>query len=193
MINRNIRTNGFTLIETLVAILILTIAIAGPLTIASRSLNSALIAKDQMTAQYLAQDAIEYIRYARDTNSLSGGDWFTGGGAHGGIDLTQCLSTTGNLSGCQFDTYNDPFLFGTPRAPTACTLAGGCSVNIYRYALGLGAVTDAGQFYRTVIITTPIGTNADDARIEVDIKWTSVGKHKQQIQIVEDVLNWEKP
>ena len=49
---------GFTLIETLIAVLILTTAIAGPLTIASKGLTATLVAKDQISAFYLAQDAV---------------------------------------------------------------------------------------------------------------------------------------
>jgi len=53
---------GFTIIETLVAVTLLMIAIAGPLLIASKGLTSALYAKDQMTASYLAQEAMETIK-----------------------------------------------------------------------------------------------------------------------------------
>lgn len=62
---------GFTLMETLVAVLLLVIAIAGPLTVASRAFNSALVAKDQITAYYLAQDALEYVRFRRDSSCLT--------------------------------------------------------------------------------------------------------------------------
>lgn len=61
---------AFTVIETLVAISILTVAIAGPLTIAQRSLQSALFARDQITALYLAQEGLDLIRAYRDRNAL---------------------------------------------------------------------------------------------------------------------------
>ena len=53
---------GFTLIESLVAISILLLSISAPLTIASKGLASSFFARDQITAFYLAQDAVEYIR-----------------------------------------------------------------------------------------------------------------------------------
>ena len=111
-----LKKKGFTLIETLVAILILTTAIAGPLTIASRGLNAALIAKDQTTASYLAQDAIEYVRAVRDTNRLLGGDWLTGAGGSGAItNLSGCISQN-----CIVDSldYKNP---GTYFSPTTCS------------------------------------------------------------------------
>lgn len=181
---------GFTLIETLVAIFILTIAIAGPLTIASRSLNSALIAKDQMTAQYLAQDAIEYIRYARDTNSLHGGNWLTGAGATlggPGVDLTQCLTTT-NANGCQFDTV-------ARTTPTACASSNGCAIPLYYYNAGFGALQqlqNGPTFTRSVTIVNPFGLN-DEAKITVTVNWTSIGNRKEQVQLSEDLFNWETP
>src|SRR3990167_9485995 len=82
---------GFSLIETLVAVLLLATAITGPLTIASKSFLVATVAKDQVTAFYLAQDAVEYVRFARDSNKLSGSDWLSGSV----VDLDNCVSTNG--------------------------------------------------------------------------------------------------
>ena len=60
------QTTGFTLIETMIAVTIITLSIAGPLTTASRALVSAQIARDQLTASYLAQEGLEYVRAMRD-------------------------------------------------------------------------------------------------------------------------------
>ena len=62
---------GFTLIETLVAITIITIAVSGPLFTASRAIVAAQTARDQLTASYLAQEGIEYVRAMRDNEYLS--------------------------------------------------------------------------------------------------------------------------
>ncbi len=59
---------GFTIIETLVAITILMVAIAGPLSIASKGLSGALASRDQMIAAYLAQESMEVIKNLRDNN-----------------------------------------------------------------------------------------------------------------------------
>jgi len=66
----NIKNKGFTLIETLVAVSILMISIAGPLTIAQRSLKASIYAKDQVTASFLAQDMIEQIKRDKGTNGF---------------------------------------------------------------------------------------------------------------------------
>ncbi len=62
---------GFTLIETMIAITILTLAMAGPLYTASRSIVAAQTSRDQLTASYLAQEGIEYARMMRDNQYLA--------------------------------------------------------------------------------------------------------------------------
>lgn len=61
---------GFSLIETLVAVTLLSVAIVAPMTLASKGLASAYYARDQITAFYLAQDAIEAVRGIRDGQIL---------------------------------------------------------------------------------------------------------------------------
>jgi type II secretory pathway pseudopilin PulG len=58
---------GFTIIETLVAITILMISIVGPLTIAQKSLNASIYAKDQVIASFIAQEQMELIKFQRNT------------------------------------------------------------------------------------------------------------------------------
>jgi Tfp pilus assembly protein PilV len=81
--NNNKKTNttvGFTLIEALVAIAVLMVAITGPMVLAQKSLSSADLSKDQTTASFLAQDAIEDVLNIRDTIAVSQttGSWLTG-------------------------------------------------------------------------------------------------------------------
>lgn len=68
---------GFTLIETLIAVCILTLSIVGPLVAANRAIVSAQISRDQLTASYLAQEGIEYVRAIRDNVFLT--EYMTGG------------------------------------------------------------------------------------------------------------------
>ncbi len=66
-----IRTKGFTLLETLVAISILVVAITATFSVAQNGLSSAMEARDQVVAFYLAQEGIEMVRNRRDENSLT--------------------------------------------------------------------------------------------------------------------------
>ncbi len=65
---------AFTIIETLVAITILMIAISGPLTSSFRALTASAAARDQMTANFLAQEAIELVRNIKDKNVVGQAD-----------------------------------------------------------------------------------------------------------------------
>ena len=102
------RSSGFTLIETMVAIAILTLAVAGPLYTANRAIVAAQTANAQMTASYLAQEGIEYMRMVRDDAYLAN---YTAGGA--------------SISASAWNGSVPPLGFLTEIAPcaaTACTL-----------------------------------------------------------------------
>lgn len=62
---------GFTILETLVAISILVLALTAPLVIVSQALKSSYFSRDQITAYYLAQEAVEYLRNKRDNQGLA--------------------------------------------------------------------------------------------------------------------------
>lgn len=58
---------GFTLVETLVSTMIITVVILGPMTVANNASTYARQTKDTMTAIYLAQEAIELLRHQQDS------------------------------------------------------------------------------------------------------------------------------
>jgi len=111
MITMAMKSNkGFTLIESMIAVTILTFAVAGPLYTASRAFVAAEIARDKLTASYLAQEGVEYMRAMRDNEYLAayqaGGasisstawnDFLNGTSA---ASITQCRAMT-----CTLDTY----------------------------------------------------------------------------------------
>ncbi|MCX6715954.1 MAG: prepilin-type N-terminal cleavage/methylation domain-containing protein, partial [Candidatus Taylorbacteria bacterium] len=77
--NKYAEKRGFTIVETLVAITILMIAIAGPLVVASKSLFSSNLSKNQMVASYLAQESMEVVKNIRDNNLYLGQNWLQNG------------------------------------------------------------------------------------------------------------------
>lgn len=64
-------SKGFTLVETLIAVAILSLALLPPLYTAYQSVVSANFAKDQMIASYLAQDAMDYIIAKKNQNIIA--------------------------------------------------------------------------------------------------------------------------
>lgn len=61
---------GFTLVETLVAISILSLSILAGFTAVQSSLQKSILSKEQAFAFFLAQDAIEFVKNIRDENAL---------------------------------------------------------------------------------------------------------------------------
>lgn len=170
------RVKGFTLIETLVAVLLLSTAIAGPLTIAAKGLSAALIARDQMVAFYLAQDAVEYVRFVRDSNKLAGSPWLTG--------LDACLGA----SGCTVD----------PSAGTVAACSGTCSV-INKYDAGSGHVyfsytlgtPTPQQFKRTVTLAAPPTGETTEEVLTVAVSWRAQSGVTRTISVRENLLDWQ--
>ena len=64
------KKNGFTLIETLVAVSIFTMSIMALLVVLTQGIANNNYAKKKILASYLAQEGIEYIRNMRDTYTL---------------------------------------------------------------------------------------------------------------------------
>ena len=162
-------SRGFTLVETLVAIAILTIAISGPFVAAQRSFIAASIARDQFIATFLAQEALEYIHAIRDDNYLAGRDWLSGLGAcEGGssctVDPTQevisaCNGICGGLALSDTGLYNQ-----TPVSST----------------------NHATPFTRTVTIEQ---INPTEVRITVSVSFNS-GHASHTVSAKESLFNW---
>jgi len=173
---------AFTLIETLVAITILLLAIGGPMYAVSQSLSSAIYARDQITAFYLAQDAVEYIRNIRDNNALAGSqDWLAGFTGYysdpGGSDLPFTIDTTqsfgsGALRHCS----------GTCPALQYDSASGQ-----YGYSFDIPSA-----FTRTITMKkVDLATQDHEVQIAVDISWKpNIAAAKRDFSIVETLTNW---
>ena len=108
--NLNTKSNkGFTLIETLVAILILSIAFNAVITLISNSIFSAQYARNQITAMYLAQEAVDHIRNDRDSHAFEKkdlSDWTNFLDHYGSATNDKCFSRNG---GCEFDATDGQY------------------------------------------------------------------------------------
>jgi Tfp pilus assembly protein PilV len=67
--------DGFTLIETLFAILIFSAALVSLLVIAGKGISATGQVKNETIAFYLAQEGLEVVRNIRDSNFVSGNTW----------------------------------------------------------------------------------------------------------------------
>lgn len=165
---------GFTLIETMVAITILVVAVAAPLTLAAQSLFAALYAKDQTTAFYLAQEAIEMVRNKRDSNMLrfldgQGTSWLNG------------IPVSANF---RIDIPNDTIT--TCGTSTVCLATKLKHDNIFYHH---GTAGSDSRFGRSVLVT-PNPNLANEAIIAVTVEWQTGSFKARSFTLEERIYNW---
>ena len=68
---------GFTLIEVITVLLIISLGMVGVLSLISQNIRSQSLNKNTLIAYQLAQEGVELIRQVRDTNWREGVDWQT--------------------------------------------------------------------------------------------------------------------
>ncbi len=184
---------AFTLIETLVAISILTLAIAGPLTTANRALVAAEISRDQLTASYLAQEGVEYVRMVRDDAYLDA--YKTGGANVSSTAWTTFVSgakpsvSIGACQGliCTLDPTN-PVGSGSGKALQVC--GSPCNpVPPLFIRNGVYTMQSSGvqtSFARTIQISA---VSANEEKIISTVTWNFHGLHS--ISITDHLTPWQ--
>ncbi|MEK7646087.1 MAG: prepilin-type N-terminal cleavage/methylation domain-containing protein [Patescibacteria group bacterium] len=174
------QNSGFTLIETLVAVTILMIAVAGPLVAASRSLNAALYSGDQMTASFLAQEAMEIIKNIRSNNV---GIW-TGVGSP---PISECIGDGDLLHRCDI-AFIPQYDENTVVLKRPCLADGSCLLvstsNGYAHD---NEGNEGKRFYRYFYLE-PLTTPADAYKVHVIVEW-SQGRIPYQIELVSELVN----
>ena len=179
------RGRGFTIVETLIAIAVLLLSATAPLSLAERSLASAQAAEQEVTAFYLAQEAIEFVRNLRDENALAG---------RGGTEWLRGLSECLRSEGCGID----------PTAPSGSRIVQCSSANdncaLFQYT---GAVNDRlrglyghrqtsgwsrSALARRVFIREI--TRDVEAEVLVRMEWTAGALGERSIEVRGNFLNW---
>lgn len=175
---------GFTLIEAMIAVTILTLATAGPLITAKNVFVASLVARDQLTASYLAQEGIEYVLAMRDDEFLAsypsdeGWDNFIDG-----IE-TYCLD-----SFCTVDSYfSVPMGYGTGKALNACS---GVCEPLYKTSDGFYTQKSGGNtqtiFTRTI---QAVHISDNDEQIVSTVSWDHHGV-LHSITIYDHLTPWK--
>lgn len=166
---------GFTLIETFVAISILLVSLAGPLSIAAKALQSAYYSRDEIIASYLAQEAIEYVRAVRDQNYLAGNaSWLTGLDGTGGAP--NCIDATCTID---FPNFKTTACAGPLLCPALLIDANG----LYNQQSGSPSI-----YTRAFSVKTVAG-RPDEVDVEVRVSWRT-GTIERQFTISDHIFNW---
>lgn len=166
---------GFTLVETLVAVAILTLAVSGAFSAASASITSSTYSKDQIIAFYLAQEGIEFIRNMRDENGLNGRNWLTNIAANNGDD-------------CYFGRAC--YVDAVTNTMERCSSPGNCPLIRQNATTGFYGYTGSWpltKFRREIVLTQ---VNPNEVSITVTVNW-SRGLVNRQFKARENILNWQ--
>lgn len=177
---------GFSLVELLVAISILSIAILATFTAVQGSYRGTAFAEDQIVASYLGQEGIEFIRNLRDENGIKNIKAFeTGGSVNWLTGIAQVASDPcypGKV--CVIDS---PL-----KTITSCSdEASSCPMLKYDSASGLYGYTNgwtATKFRRSITITS---LSATEIRVTVDVYWQGQGIAKT-FTVSEILKNWQQ-
>lgn len=137
------------------AVAILMIAIAGPLTVAHNGLMAASSARDKMVATFLAQDAVEYIKAVRDENiAQNKANWLA---EIADNPLESCNTVEDQ---CTVDTLSNVFSSGDAR--------------LFKNSLGRFSHNSVGQSFSGFSrYYTYESFSADHGRITVYVPWTA--------------------
>ncbi len=92
-------SRGFTLLETIIAVFILSTAATAALTSVRTGARSSEYARDEIVAYYLSNETVEFLRNLRDTNITKGRNWLSG------IPV-ECFTKDNN---CRIDTSTKTF------------------------------------------------------------------------------------
>jgi prepilin-type N-terminal cleavage/methylation domain-containing protein len=172
--------SGFTLIETLVAISLLSIAIVGPMTLTSQSLSGAFFARDQVTAYNLAQEGLEAIRAIRDDQIIT-------------ISQGQSADLFGSLPLDRDFTIN-------PLDSTTKECSGACPVleispdgNLYGYGDSRWTPTQFTRKLRACFLQSDGSCNStvtDELRVTVTVSWPTASGRVSSFTIYQDFYRW---
>lgn len=185
--NAKLKTHqGFTLVETLAAVSLLSIAIVAPMVLTMQSISSAYLARDQITAFYLAQEAIESVHAIRDGQILQIALTPSGGQP---IDLFGPLAPYANRQPFYIDATNNSIQACQGTCPKLKT--DGPNGTLYGYS----GTTDT-IFTRTVIACYVqangcAGTPAtNEMRLTVTVSWKTGSFAERSFSISEDLYRW---
>ncbi len=173
------KVRGFTLIETLVAVSLLTIAIMAPMTLTQQSLSGAYYARDQITAYNLAQEGIESVRAIRDGQILS----ISQTADASGIDLFGSIPVNQDfiIDGLETNPETAMETCVDECPPLQLSPDG----SLYGYGPGW---TDT-KFTRT-LRASYVGASEDEIQLSVTVSWILDSGQARTFSIYENVYRW---
>ena len=159
---------GFTVLESIVAIFVLSLSISGAFSAVRQSLNQSILSKEEVKAFYLAQEVVEIIRNKRDTNQLAR----INDGTTGWLDVITGNATDYCYFGkvCKIDISNYDFVsLGSTYCGNSWDSCPILRQNQDDFRYGYYADWVATNFKREIMFES---INADEVAVIVRITWT---------------------
>jgi len=183
------KRDGFTLVETLVAISIFTMSILALFSVLAKGISNTNYAKTKIIASYLGQEGIEYIRNMRDTfvlynpsSSQAGWNDFNTKLANGSCQVA---------NGCYFNADN--LDYGDTTQPmiditlTACGAS--CPPLSFDSSTGKYGYTGPDSDFVRKIQITQVGSPVNEVKVFSTIYWTQ-GSGNYSMVFSESLFNW---
>lgn len=176
---------GFTLVELLVAISILSISILATFTAVSSNVKGQNFSEDQVIAYYLADEGIESIRNIRDNNGIANAAALGSGAAQ--ISWLNGINPTCVTTACTADASVQPVALTacSSLSPSSCPVLSIKASGLYGY--GSGTAT---QFKRSVVVSAVGGSLATEATVTCTVSWTTNGVAKTYT-VSENMKAWQ--
>jgi prepilin-type N-terminal cleavage/methylation domain-containing protein len=173
---------GFTLVETLAAITLITVAIVAPMALTVQSLQVAFYARDQITASNLAQEGIEAIRSLRDGNIL-----LSSKQTAPGTPLFLGIPSDGSTFIVDATARPSPTIASCSNSPCKALNTDG---QLYRYQTGTGWTPT--NFTRTMSVTVvrSDASGAQEIRVVSKVTWQTAAYKSESISLSENLYNW---
>lgn len=176
----NIHTKGFTLLEMLFAVIIFSFALISLMGIASKGVIATATARDQLTAQYLAEEGLEVVRNLRDSNFLefaTDTPWLT--------NIGQCSEN--NPCDIEYSQSNQPVL-------KQCSGSGACSAlseggGVFR-SPDDGAIGEPTTFSREIYVTGD-GLPGNQRKVVSTVRWNQK-TFKRSFTIDTYISDWQR-
>jgi prepilin-type N-terminal cleavage/methylation domain-containing protein len=193
---------GFTIIETMVAVFILAIALTAVLNLTAQSLFTARYARNEITANYLAQEAADYIRNQRDStaflNNAGSNGWIDFLGDFGYPSTSYPSTTCFTTDGCYFNvdssipsvslcSISNPS-FGVTKCPILKYNKNGGAKGFYYYGSSGTDMNPNSNFKRKVYMVKSTN-NVNEVFIYITIEWMN-GNLVRSKTLNFSLLNW---
>ncbi|MBI4276325.1 hypothetical protein HY629_00605 [Candidatus Uhrbacteria bacterium] len=178
---------GQGLLETTIAIGILSVGVLSILSLGASQLKAIRAAEDRLVAGELAREGMEIVRSVRDSNWLAGGTtlWTQGWAADGPYYRIPSIAPDHGVGNVRWSLLGLPS--GEFTLPGATVYTDGI---FYRQALTIEPTWKRTQFKRIITVTPVAADPVNARRVVVDVRWGNLVAPSKVV--VEEVLwNWK--